>query len=173
MLSLNDERWQSLCYGYRVPFDLRPLLRQLESGDDPDSVWDKLWQELLHQGDIGEGSYAALPHIVSICRARGRVDWNVYALAGSIELARDDARNPKVPDWMREAYDESLRTLATLGLAQLPLARDRETVRTILGFLAIHHGARSYGWALLELSESELIELQRDIQESPRNSPSD
>ena len=31
MLSLEDERWATLSAGYRIPVDLRPLLRQLEA----------------------------------------------------------------------------------------------------------------------------------------------
>jgi hypothetical protein len=58
-MSLDDLRWQELHGGYRVPFDASELLRRLEQGQD---IWDELWQELHHQGDVGEASYAAVSH---------------------------------------------------------------------------------------------------------------
>jgi len=102
MLSLDDERWSSLNGGYRVPFDPRPLLRNLEAGNDVQAVWDELWQGLHHQGDVGEASYAAVPHLVRIHRQRGVVDWNTYAIVATIELARGIGTNPDVPAWLRQ-----------------------------------------------------------------------
>lgn len=160
MLSLDDDRWETLTGGYRVPIDLRPLIRRLESDEDPARLWPEIWQELLHQDDVGEGSYAAIPHLVRIHRARGDVDWNTYAIAAAVELARGVGRNPDVPQWTREAYDDALRDLGRLGLEQLPHAHDRETVRSILGLLAIVHGARTYGRILVEFGEDELLELE-------------
>jgi hypothetical protein len=65
MLSLDDPRWQQLCGGYKVPFDPRPLLAELER--DPSAKnWGLLTEELFHQEDVGEASYAAVPQIVRI-----------------------------------------------------------------------------------------------------------
>jgi hypothetical protein len=161
MLSFDDGRWARLQAGYRVPVDLRPLLRRLESGEDPQSSWDELWQELYHQGDVGEGSFVALPHLVRIHRAREVVDWNTYALAAAIELARNRGRNPDVPEWAREAYDNAFRELAGLGLEELSRATDREAVRSILALLAIVHGAGTYGRILHEFSEDEVLALEK------------
>lgn len=63
-------------------------------------------------------------------------------------------------EWTREAYDDALRDLGRLGLDQLPHAHDRETVRSILGLLAIVHGARTYGRILVEFGEDEILELE-------------
>ena len=145
MLSFDDRRWETLEAGYRVPVDLRPLLRQLESGGDPESTWHKIWEELYHQGDVGAGSFIAIPHLLRIHRKRGVVDWNTYALAATVELARGVRRNPDVPDWARDSYDGGLRELARLGLEELPRAGDREVVRSILALLAIVYGARIHG----------------------------
>ena len=71
MLSLNDERWQNLDGGYRTQFDPTSLLSQLESGQGSKAAWHELWEGLHHQGDVGEASYAAVPHLVRIYRARG------------------------------------------------------------------------------------------------------
>jgi hypothetical protein len=52
-------------------------------------------------GDVGEGSFVAIPHPVRIHRQRQVVDWNTYALAATVELARGVKTNPDVPEWAR------------------------------------------------------------------------
>ena len=159
MLSFDDNRWAGLEAGYRRPIDLRPLLKNLEVGDDPQAAWNMLWQELHHQGDIGLGSFVAVPHLVRIHRAREKVDWNTYALIATIELARGRGRNPEVPEWAADAYNTALLELGQIGLAELPRAADPETVRSILAVLAVVRGARTYGRVLVELTEDEVAEL--------------
>jgi hypothetical protein len=83
MLSLDDNRWNGLTGGYKYPFDPRPLLTKLETESDTAIVWDELWEELHHQGDVGDASYAAAPHIVRIYRQLGVVGWNTYGLLRS------------------------------------------------------------------------------------------
>jgi hypothetical protein len=161
VLSLDDRRWETLKAGYRVPIDLRPLLRRLESEADVSSTWHEIWQELYHQGDVDEGSFAAIPHLVRIHRQRGVVDWNTYNLAAAVELARGTGRNPDVPDWTRESYENALRELGQLGLEELSRARDPEAVQSILGLLAIVYGARTYGRILSEFTEDEVLELEK------------
>lgn len=160
MLSLDDSRWQVLEAGYRSPVDLRPLIRRLESGENPESTWHEIWQELYHQGDVGEGSFVAIPHLVRIHRKRGVVDWNTYAIAATIELARAADGNPDVPAWARDSYEGALRELGQVALEELPRAGNPEAVRGILGLLAILHGARTYGRILVELTEDEVLELE-------------
>lgn len=75
MLALDDPRWKTLEGGYRVVYDASIALARLERGED---VWKELWNELHHQGDVGESSYAAVPHLVRIAAARGSRAWNLY-----------------------------------------------------------------------------------------------
>jgi len=159
MLSLNDSRWEKLQGGYRARFDPRPLLAQLSSGADAEGAWRGLRENLYHQGDVGEASYAVTPHLVSIHRKRGVVDWNTYAFVAAIELARDHADNPPVPAWLAGEYDQAIQDLAATGLAEFPRAETREAVRSILSVLALSKGARSYGRLLLDFTEDELEEL--------------
>lgn len=160
MLSLDDERWNGLQGGYRQPFDPRPLLKRLESGIDVQQTWHDLWEELHHQGDVGEASYAAVPHIVRIHRDRGLPGWNVYAIVGVIDLARDNEQNPKVPDWLENEYFEAVDKLAEIGLREFAKVDDPEEVRAILSILAISKGARTYGRMLLDYSQEELLEFE-------------
>jgi hypothetical protein len=66
MLGFDDERWNHLTGGYKIPFDPRPSLRKLESQQDTPTAWEELWEQLHHQGDVGDASYAAVPELVSI-----------------------------------------------------------------------------------------------------------
>ena len=162
-LSLTDDRWERLEGAYREPLDVRPLLLRLESADDRESVWREIWQEMYHQGDIGESAFAAVPHLVRIDAGRDGVDWNIYAFVASVELARGVGQNPDVPAWARRAYELALRTLADRASKELPRAGDQSASRSILAFLAIVYGARIYGRVLLEYSEAELTALHERL----------
>ena len=160
MLALDDPRWAEMAAGYKVPFDPRPLLEALASGRDREATWHALWGELHHQGDVGEASYAAVPHLVRIQRQLGRADWNTYALVATIELARDSGTNPAVPDWLAEGYRQAIQDLAAQALQELPHVTDAESVRSMLGMIAIAKGARVYGRVLVEFTEDEVQELE-------------
>src|SRR5258707_15665763 len=118
MLSFDDKRWEGFKAGYRVLFDPRPLLQKLESGEDSATVWHKLWEELHHQGDVGEGSYASVPHLVRIYRKRGVLDWNTYAIVAIIELARGRGKNPDLPTWLEADYFSAIRELTEIGITE-------------------------------------------------------
>jgi hypothetical protein len=160
MLSLEDSRWTQLRGGYRVPYDPRPALLRLESGKDTKTVWEELWQELYHQGDVGEASYAAIPHLVRIYRRSQPGDWNTYAMLATVELARREQRNPAIPDWLQEDYDLAWKDLAETGLAELKDATNREVARSILAVLALWKGLGASGGLLIDFTEDELIEMR-------------
>jgi hypothetical protein len=160
MLSFNDERWEHLTGGYKVPFDPRPSLRKLESRQDTAAAWEELWEELHHQGDVGDASYAAVPELVRIHRMGGAADWNLYAIVAIIELARTESRNPELPEWLREDYFRSIQVLAEIGTTEILPAKDTETKRAILGVIAIAKGLRTHAKFLVEYTEDELLEME-------------
>lgn len=160
MLRLDDIRWSSLAGGYRITCDPRPLLAKLESGKNTETAWNELWGELHHQGDVGEASYASVPHLVAIHRKNRVVDWNTYAIVAVIELARGKGRNPEVPKWLEEDYLAAIRELAELGATEISHTEDPETIRAILSVIAIAKGLRNHGRFLLEYSEDELLDLE-------------
>src|SRR5262245_54589316 len=101
MIPLDDPRWAGLKGGYGVPYDASRALRRLERGED---VWAELWQELHHQGDLGEASYASVPHLVRIARGLPRRGGNFYGLVSTIEIERHRKSNPALPGWLTERY---------------------------------------------------------------------
>jgi|SRR5580658_1345856 hypothetical protein len=160
MLSLDDPRWSELKGGYRVPFDPRPLLRRFESDEDLDHVWSELWNELHHQGDVGEASYAAVPHIVRIYCERGTLDWNAYGIVSIVELARNENGNPEVPVWLKEDYFAAIGTLAGRGILELSNAHDPDLCREILGVIALNTGLRNHARMLAEYSDKEMGQME-------------
>ncbi len=160
MLSFDDKRWDGLEGGYRMPCDPRSLLERIESGSDLENAWYELWGELHHQGEVGEASYASVPHLVRIHRRRGAPDWNPYALVACIELARTKGNNPALPGWLAEEYLDSIQELAKIGLAEFSLAKTPEDIRGILMILALSKEARTYARLILEYSEEELLALE-------------
>jgi hypothetical protein len=137
-VDLADERWANLQGAYRRPYDVRPALQRFAAGDS--SVWDELWEELHHQGDIGEASYAAVSEIVRAYSEQSRPDWNVYALAVTVEQARHHGANPTLPAWMAADYRRAWKSLETRALTDLPAATDDELVSSILAVLALTKG---------------------------------
>jgi hypothetical protein len=162
MLNMDDPRWEKLSGGYRRPYDPRPALAKFQSGANDAMVWEELWNELHHQGDVGEASYAAIPHLVRIYEQHPSADWNVYAIIGIIELARKRGKNPDVPAWLDSGYFQAIQQLANLGLQELKVVSDPDVVRAILSVNALAKGLRIHAKFLLEYSEDELLELERD-----------
>ncbi len=115
-----------------MPLDPRPLLRRLETEHDTARVWQELWGELHHQGDVGEASFAAVPFLVKSYRERGVIDWNTYAIVAIIELARTEGKNPDVPEWIAEDYFQAIRKLAEVGTKEVMQAEAADDVCAIL-----------------------------------------
>src|SRR3954465_9147771 len=111
MLSLDDPRWQQLCGGYRIPFDPRPLLAEIER-DPYIKNWGLLAEELVHQGDVGDASYAAVPQIARIALTRFPLDTNALTLVTVIEIARWSQGSLPIPDWLTNEYELAIERLA-------------------------------------------------------------
>jgi hypothetical protein len=118
MPNVADDRWPQLRGGYRTPFDPGRLLAMLQSNTDSSKTWDELWNELHHQGDVGEASYAAVRHLVQLYLATQTIDWNTYALVATIELARGKSGNPEVQDWLSAEYFRAIQDLARKGFSE-------------------------------------------------------
>jgi len=116
-------------------------------------VWDELWNELHHQGDVGVASYAAVPQLVRIAQARRDFDWNLYALIATIEIERHRRNNPPLPDWLAFSYDAAWEALVELALSDLAAKPDALTLRCALSVVALGRGDLKLG-ALLNYAEA-------------------
>ena len=150
--------WSVLTGGYRVPYDPRPAIGRLYDDRLDDVAWRELWEELHHQGDVGEASYAAVPLLVEACTTGPR-DWNFHGLIATIETERHRRANPAVPSWLKVTYEKALSKAGTLALEDLGTADDPEVIRSALAVVALARGDLQLGALLSDLDSSELQEL--------------
>lgn len=155
MLSLDDKKWKELNGGYQVPYDASVALRSMQEGID---VWNELWNELHHQGDVGVASYAAVPQLVRIATDAPDRDWNFYRLVAIIEIERHRISNPALPEWLQTDYASALVSASALASADMAAKTGRETVCAMLSVLALARGELKLGAMLAGLDASELDE---------------
>ena len=153
MLSLDDPRWTTFEGGYRLPFDAAPVLRALEgpAGPNERALWDRLWDELHHQGDVGEATYHAAPHLLRIAYARPCLPADAFALVAVIEVERHRPRNPPLPPLVAEAYRRALAGLLPALAAHKHQDWDVELTQAISAAVAAAQGHHELARALLEL----------------------
>ena len=159
MLSYDDPKWRELKGGYKVLYDPTPALKKLESGTDSSNAWNELWQELHHQGDVGWASYAAVPHLVRIHQANRSLDWNLYALASTIEIERHRKTNPPLPDWLAKSYRDAWAALLELAIDDLKQANEDTSIQALLGAIAIGKGMLKLGAVISNFTDDELLEI--------------
>ena len=123
-------------------------------------VWKELWNELRHQGDVGEESLAAVPYLVRAYRERGVIDWNTFAIVAVIELARNEGKNPDVPGWLEGDYFNVIRELVELAATDVLRAKGADEVRCMLSIFALGKGLMSHAKFLLDYSEDETSDLE-------------
>ena len=136
---LTDPKWEGLEGGYRIPYDPRPSLSKLASGIEVAEAWKEIWNELHHQGDVGEASYAAVTALVDLYSSGRQSDWNLFSLSATIEIERHRKSNPPLPHWLSEDYERAWRKLAELALTKL---RDNVDFDAPIGTSSACHSAR-------------------------------
>jgi hypothetical protein len=156
MIPLDDPRRKELHGGFRMPYDASDTLRRLEQGDD---VWDELWGNLHHQGDIGEASYAAVPHLARIAKGLTSRDWNPYSLVSTIEIERHRKANPPLPSWLEDDYRAAWQEILLMAITDLSSVNDPLTIRSILGAVALAKGQLKLGAMISYLDKSEIDEF--------------
>ncbi len=165
VLDLSDPIWQKLAAGYRVTYDASSALRSLENAQsvgEEKVVWDELWQELHHQGDVDEASYAAVPHLLRIAKSKAKLNWNCFGLIAVIELERHNPRNPPVPDYLSEAYREALKTVGSIAFGHHDQDWDELLTSQVFSAIAASKGHHTIARALLELTDSEMAQAFLD-----------
>src|SRR5689334_13905130 len=133
-MDLDDPIWQDAEGGYRSDYDASILLKRLEASNDKieiDAIYNELWNELHHQGDVGLASYLALPQLARIARQKNLFDWNIVALCATIEQQRHLGENPELPGQFLEYYNAGMRDLKAFIISNLNKDFDQETQRVI------------------------------------------
>jgi hypothetical protein len=153
-LPLDDTRWGSLQGGYRLPYDASIALRKLLAEGASTDSWGELWEELHHQGDLGQASYAAVPWLVEFIRKSAKLDWNAISLIATIELARDREGNPAVDDFLADGYFSAIRSLPEILASHPDRVWDELTVGPATACVALARGQRWFARAYFELDRA-------------------
>jgi hypothetical protein len=123
------------------------------------AVYEELWNELHHQGDVGPASYLAVPHLVRIGRTKKLFDWNLLGLCCTIEQQRHQEGNPALPIEFTTEYMAALSDLRQFVLENFKSDMNDELMRTALSTLATCSGRITLGKAILEMSDDVLEEF--------------
>ena len=156
MLPLDSPRWSELSHAYGDASDLPELLRELESLP-PDiereaEPYFTMWSSLCHQGDVYDGSYAAVPHIVRIMEtAPERVPWTLFLMIACIEIARAKGNGPVIAGDLQKEYSAALGKIPMLAEAASHKDWDHTYCGSVLAAIAASKGLPQYAEAILEL----------------------
>jgi hypothetical protein len=150
MLPLDDQRWKNYKGGYGIAYDASVPLRQLFMSGASETLWEELWNELHHQGNLGAASYAAVPHLLEFARTRPKLDWNVFALIAVIELERPHTLS--VPPELSDAYFQSIADIAKILAGHPDISWSDLLMQSAAACIALARGQREFARVYLELS---------------------
>ena len=159
MLDLEDPIWQTIKGGYKSKYDASKPLRTLESASDDksiDDIWDELFEELHHQGDVGLASYLAIPQLIRISIKINKVDWRLLALCQIIEQQRHKEQNPILPEQYLKSYTNSLVTLYEIAFKMLSDKSDIN-LGLCLSTIATCKGNIKLGEAIMNLNNDDTL----------------
>jgi hypothetical protein len=133
MLSLNDDKWKGFEGGYRINYDASITLKKLESLTQPsEKIWNELWEELFHQGDVGLASYACVPQLYRIYHEKKWIDFQLPNFVSAVEQARNEEHNPVLPKWLEEEYFDALFKVAHYCLDKGKKLTDKNFTRAMV-----------------------------------------
>jgi hypothetical protein len=162
MLNFDDKIWNKIKGGYKELFDPRDIITQLENDPESKEAWETIWEELHHQGDIGEASYAIIPFLIDIHKRKHFKDWQIYSYISLILQESHKKGNPKVPKWIENDLINSLDVLFDISVIDIKKEKDKVIIRSILGFIALYKGLIKYGSVISSYDESEIDEIIED-----------
>lgn len=169
MISLDDKIWKDLTSGYKILYDVSPVLKRLEITNDPsteDEIWKELWEELHHQGDIGTASYLTIPHLIRIAKAKRKIDFNIFGLFSTIEIQRHVEGNPEIPSEFRNDYLNSFKEIVELAQLIENDNWDNTLTSCVLSAIAVSKGQIKLGKILLDLEDSDMIDSFEEFLEN-------
>ncbi|WP_041447100.1 hypothetical protein [Thiocystis violascens] len=155
MLDLESPRWSQLSHAYGSAADIPAMLRALTTlptSEGRNEPWFSLWSALAHQGDVFEGSYAAVPHVVAaLAIAPDRADASYFHFPAWVEICRE-RNGPSIPKDLEAPYFEALRRLPALVAAAVHASWSPEHLGCCMAALAVAKGQPAMAEAALELT---------------------
>ncbi|MFC4312384.1 hypothetical protein ACFPN2_25095 [Steroidobacter flavus] len=164
LLPLDDPRWAAYRRGYnRVPFDVVSLIRRLQQEGTSDKFWELVWDELHHQGDVGEASYALVPYLVEYQSRQRDLDEQLFHYCVVIDLAHPENNNPPIPPELEISYAKALRKLPVIGADLLRRGCGEAVVMGVAAATALAAGHRVLARAYLDFGRSDALEYLRSL----------
>lgn len=152
MIPLSSEIWKELSGGYGGKYNPVERLTQLYENPQNEVAWTEFWDELHHQNDVGQASYAAVPHILEIERRAEKFNWNGFGLIATIEYCRPTNEPPRAGE-IADGYKTALDNLLNVVANHQHKNWDDTLTSCILSCLAFSRGQRVIAWAVLEMSD--------------------
>jgi len=160
-LGLDNPIWKKLEGGYKgTKYDASIALKKLEDAgtlQDVGIIYQELWNELHHQGDVGLASYYAVPHLVRIAKEKQLVDYNVLGLVSVIEIQRHKT-NPILPSTLTPDYDNAIKNLGELAVLAMNKEWDLDLASVALTAMALAKGQVKLGNAIQNLDSEDVID---------------
>ncbi|RYY35672.1 MAG: hypothetical protein EOP46_09210 [Sphingobacteriaceae bacterium] len=160
LLDLDNPLWASLEGGYKSIYDASVPLKNLKQAttlQEADAIYQELWDNLHHQGDVGLASYYALPYLVNIAIKNKLVDYNVLGLVSVIEIQRHQD-NPKIPSALFYDYNSALQKLAELAILVIDSDWDLSLTSSALAAIAVAKGQIKLAEAIMNLDSEDAID---------------
>ena len=116
VLSLDSNRWRQLTHAYGPAADTPVPLQKLYDSPNGD-IWSDLFGTVLHQGDVTEAAYAAIPHVLAASNSvplAERVEYLVFAAA-----AVDGLDKKQCPDDLKADFDAAIKSAREMAMEVL------------------------------------------------------
>lgn len=152
----NDPKWSQLIGGYNVLYNPIAVLKGLSERPLDKALWDELWLNLHHQGDIGIASYVAVVYLMKLRQAEVAFDWNFYALLATIEIQRHKNSNPVLPEWLVSDYQAAWATIKVFCVEDMSQAKNAGELRVYLSIIALAKGQLALGDLLITIDDEQI-----------------
>lgn len=140
LMPLDDSRWATYSGGYRSAYNVVPLIHRLNNEGTSGGFWKIVWNELHHQSDVGEASYALVPYLVDHQLRQRELDEQLFCFCVLVELQQPENGNPPIPPEIELSYAMAMRRLPVIGAEQLRRSCSEAVVMGVAAACALAGG---------------------------------